>query len=259
MFPMTIKGKSRLGEYELTIIGEKKGRVNGSSYRRAVAICSCGAQFEANYYHVKHGRTTSCGCRGRATTTLLHRTHGASHSKEYNAFSHINKRCGNPRCKEYKNYGGRGIQNKFTSFEHFISTVGLAPSKKHSIDRIDVNGHYEPGNVQWATPLQQNRNKRNSLLIDFQGKSKLLIEWCQEYKVPYETCRSRIKAGWSPERIFNTRRATYEFKGEHRPLDEWVKLYNLPYWRTASRVKRGWPMGQALGLEPRVLPEGDNS
>jgi hypothetical protein len=69
-------------------------------------------------------------------------------------------RCNNPRCKDYPDYGGRGIEFRFVSFEEFFEHIGKRPSPKHTLDRIEVDGHYEKGNVCWATRKQQRANQR---------------------------------------------------------------------------------------------------
>ena len=89
--------------------------------------------------------------------------HGKRNSAEYNTWRSIKKRCYKLNNASYKDYGGRGItmcDRWFDSFENFFADIGPRPSPKHSIDRIDVNGNYEPSNCRWATVLQQVTNKR---------------------------------------------------------------------------------------------------
>lgn len=108
-------------------------------------------------------------------------------------------RCLNPNVRSYPLYGGRGIEFRFTSFEQFIDAIGPRPSDKHSIDRIDGNGHYEPGNVRWATPKEQARNKRsnNTLrLITANGRTACLTEWANELRTSHSTIQYRLNNGW---------------------------------------------------------------
>lgn len=87
-------------------------------------------------------------------------THGMKGTKEYAAYYNAKHRCTYPNAQAWSNYGGRGIQFRIGSFEEFYKEVGPAPTKEHELDRIDNNGHYELGNLQWSTKSQQARNKR---------------------------------------------------------------------------------------------------
>lgn len=87
--------------------------------------------------------------------------HGMSNTPEYAAWSHAQQRCTNPTNEEYKNYGARGIKFLFVSFEQFFNELGPRTTPQHSLDRINNDGNYEPGNVRWATDAQQRANKRH--------------------------------------------------------------------------------------------------
>ena len=142
--------------------------------------CECGNIKEYDFACVKSGNTSSCGCyykevRGKATIT-----HNMSKSKEHKAWRHIKERCFNPNSDCYNNYGARGItmcQRWKDSFENFYADMGKAPSAKHSVDRIDVNGNYEPGNCRWATDKQQSRNRRITYYITYNGESRSTCDW----------------------------------------------------------------------------------
>ena len=128
-------------------------------------------------------------------------THGLSHTKEYDAWSHMWQRCESKKYKLYNQYGGRGIQvcDRWKTFEAFLADVGLAPSKNHSIDRIDSNGNYEPENVRWATWKTQERNRTNNRIIEINGSRKSLAEWCEIYDMDYQKAWARIsKLGMDP-------------------------------------------------------------
>lgn len=97
------------------------------------------------------------------TVKLNHRKHGMWQSPEYSSWSGMKDRCSNPNNPRYKHYGGRGIKvydEWKESFSAFYSYIGTKPTAEHSLDRIDVDGNYEPGNVRWATPQEQSYNKR---------------------------------------------------------------------------------------------------
>ncbi len=109
-------------------------------------------------------------------------------------------------CKEYRLYGNRGIVvcKEWHDFNVFIAYIGLSPSPKHSIDRINVNGNYEPGNVRWATKKMQANNKRNNVFITILGVTKTLKQWCEHYSLNYKSTHYKIKyKGLTPQQAFN--------------------------------------------------------
>lgn len=116
------------------------------------------------------------------------------------------QRCHNERHKDYENYGGRGItvcDRWRNSVGNFLSDMGPRPSRKHSIDRIDVNGNYEPANCRWATITQQNQNRRNSILINGRSTTDLALE----RKLAPGTLHNRIfLLKWSLARALSTPR-----------------------------------------------------
>jgi len=133
--------------------------------------CRCGKEVKIQGNLVYHYKVLSCGCWRAEVSTITKSKHlhctNYSHSSEYQAWRGMIVRCTYPNRPEYKDYGGRGIKvheewSKKDGFIPFIKHIGLKPSKHHSLDRIDVNGNYEPGNVRWVTAKEQANNKRNS-------------------------------------------------------------------------------------------------
>lgn len=123
---------------------------------------------------------------------------------EYKAFKESKFRCNNINSSNYDIYGGRGIEHKIETFEIFLDHIGPKPSKNHSLDRIDTNGNYEIGNIRWATSKEQNRNKRNNRIIEIDGESKTLSEWCEIYKITQRTANRRInRYGWCPKKALS--------------------------------------------------------
>jgi hypothetical protein len=116
----------------------------------------------------------------------------------------MKKRCYTSSATGYRNYGGRGIrvcERWRGSFLAFLEDVGVRPTGRHSLDRIDNNGNYEPGNVRWVTQAEQATNGRRNRHITHGGKTQTLGEWAREYHINSETLASRIgKLGWSMER-----------------------------------------------------------
>lgn len=157
------------------LTGQKFGRLIVASFlcasKRGVAIwrctCTCGKEVAVRGGNLRSGNTSSCGCWNREvrrTKTLIHghRVGGAC-SSEYGSWCGMKGRCHNKKDKAYKWYGGRGIsvcERWRDSFEAFYEDMGPKPSPELSIDRIDNDGNYEPGNCRWATAKQQTRNSR---------------------------------------------------------------------------------------------------
>lgn len=135
---------------------------NGSGSRMVRVQCECGNVRTVQASGLKNGGTRSCGCLRTevVSTGNNRRTHGRSYTPEWFIFHAAKQRCTNPKHRSFRDYGGRGIEFRFRSFEEFYEEVGPRPSNEHSIDRINNDGHYEPGNVRWATPEQQKNNKR---------------------------------------------------------------------------------------------------
>ena len=128
--------------------------------------------------------------------------------KEYQAWRDMLKRCYNPKCKYYADYGGRGIfvcLRWRLSFRLFLEDMKTAPSAVHSLDRYpNNNGNYEPSNCRWATPKEQSRNTRQNRILELNGESKCLIEWAREYAIHPMTITIRLKRGYTVEEAITT-------------------------------------------------------
>ena len=126
---------------------------------------------------------------------------GGLRSPEYNAWVHMHRRCKDVRYKYYSRYGGRGISvhPAWEDFAVFLAYVGVKPSSKHSLDRINNDGNYEPGNVRWATQQEQVRNSSRVSRVNLGNDTKLLVEWAELYGVSAQLVYDRLKRGWTPE------------------------------------------------------------
>jgi len=129
---------------------------------------------------------------------------GRSPSKEYKAWLKMKSRCNKKNDKDYKNYGGRGIvicAEWVNSYETFLRDVGRAPSMNHSLDRINVNGNYNPENVKWSTKIEQANNTRSNRIITHYGRSLTLAQWANASGFLTRAClEKRLLRGWSFER-----------------------------------------------------------
>jgi hypothetical protein len=162
--------------------------------------CACGTeQFRCRLANLRNGTTKSCGCL-RREAGQRNATHGMTKTPEYRAWQSMRARCTDPTDKSFIHYGGRGIavcQAWEESFETFLADMGRRPTAKHSIDREKNDGNYEPGNCRWATRLQQTRNRRIAILIEYEGEKVALQDLCDRHGLSYSTVHSRIyKHGW---------------------------------------------------------------
>lgn len=176
---------------------------------RWLCDCSCGSQKVVCSQNLRNGVSQSCGCLRRELAASARRTHGHSGHKdrlrEYAAWGGMIDRCENPENGRFEDYGGRGIQvcaawrHDFTAF---LSDMGRRPSPLHSLDRIDVDGNYEPSNCRWATMAEQQNNKRNNLIVSFRGESLTLAQAWRAAASPvrHQVVRTRLLRGWDIER-----------------------------------------------------------
>lgn len=163
--------------------------------------CDCGRQVDVCSYHLTSGNTKSCRCLNDELIRARSITHGLSNSPEYNSWSGMHTRCYNPNNPKYPRYGGRGIKvaPRWWHFEEFLSDMGKKPSPEMSINRIDNDGDYEPGNCEWADDFKQQSNTSTNRRIELDGESKILAQWSRESGLGEGTIRSRIASGWDKQ------------------------------------------------------------
>lgn len=142
-------------------------------------------------------------------TPHRNKTHGKSGTRIYRTYHNMIDRCTNCENKEYHNYGGRGIgvcQRWLERFENFLADVGEPPTQRHSLDRINNDGDYEPDNIRWATPKQQAINSRRSILIEHNGIVDSVAGWCKRIGIDRSSVTSRLERGFSiSDAIFHPR------------------------------------------------------
>lgn len=129
-------------------------------------------------------------------------------------------RCTDPKNLRYSSYGGRGItvcERWLASFDDYIDDTGMRPSPRHTLDRIDNDGDYEPDNVRWATPEEQNRNRRNTKRYEIDGVARPLAEWAELAVMPYDVIKKRVWSGWPLEEALGTPVGLGRLRSERRP------------------------------------------
>jgi lambda repressor-like predicted transcriptional regulator len=158
-----------------------------------------------------------------------------------------------------RNYAMRGItvcERWANSFESFLADVGPCPSPKHSIDRVDNEKGYEPGNVRWATSEQQNNNKRSNRKITVNGVTKTLAQWCREAGISSLTFYARLHKGWRIQDAasFPPTRRKITVNGITKPVTQWLREAGIAYSTLSARLERGWSEEEAVTTPP--LPAG---
>lgn len=185
-------------------------RAENNKHNRAQwkCICDCGNTIIVSGNALLKGNTKSCGClTAEAIRKSKNKKHGMSNTRIFHCWSAMKDRCNNPNNKAYKNYGGRGITicpewMEFQPFYDWSMANGYADNL--TIDRINVNGNYEPSNCQWITKKEQNNNKRNNHLIEYNGETKTIAQWAEIAGLKRRVLTQRISSGWDIEKAMNT-------------------------------------------------------
>jgi hypothetical protein len=164
--------------------------------------CVCGTLLTAYASRLLSGERKSCGCSALPKGCV--RTHGMSKTPEYVIWVGMSERCRNPNGEGFQRYGGRGITvcERWRSFEAFYLDMGNRPSQLHSIERINNDGNYEPGNCRWATRAEQNRNTRRTVRLTHDGRTLPLVDWARSLGLEPSSLSGRLKNGWTlPEAL----------------------------------------------------------
>lgn len=170
--------------------------------------CDCGKEIELTSDLLLHSKVQipNCGClSGRRVDGGRSYIHRMCNTRIYETYNRMLGRCNNPNNQDYRDYGGRGISvcmewsgvNGFQKFYDWSMQNGY--SNELSIDRIDVNGNYEPLNCRWADDITQANNKRNNRYLVFNGRKQTIAQWAREYGMSYSMLYIRIRKGWSVE------------------------------------------------------------
>lgn len=210
-----VKSCGCLRRQYLDIFGKRFGRLfviygprhNSGGTLEWKCQCDCGESKWVSSHALVSMGTASCGCLKRERTAERHTTHGLSQSKIAQTYYRIKARTSNPNHSDYHHYGGRGIGMHpawASSFEAFLRDVGFPPTQKHSLDRIDNEKGYAPGNVRWATQAEQVRNTRRTLRVVVDGVELCLKDACEKMGISYKAIIKRKQQGMSVEEALST-------------------------------------------------------
>ena len=188
-------------------------RTNG---RHSLYLCRCelcGKEFETRVDSVKSGHTQSCGCvlDNWMHSGQLNRKHGLVNDRAYWLWAKVKSRCYNQNCREYPNYGGRGIKMcddwldpvKFVEWCYANGYDNTAPKGQCTLDRIDVDGDYEPSNCTWKTNQEQQNNRRDNVRAEYNGETHTAAEWSRILNIPYPTINAGLRNGKSIDYYIN--------------------------------------------------------
>lgn len=248
----------RGGKVEV-VAGERYGRLevigeldpvftpNGTRHRVVECRCDCGRVGEYRLPSLRSGKTRSCGCfsrevaveRGRRQSAR-NRKHGLSGTAEYAIWVSMIRRCENQDDPGYHNYGGRGIrvcERWRGSFLAFLEDMGVRPSPGLSINRIDNDGDYEPGNCCWSTSKEQVRNTRRNVLVEHDGETLCIAEWAERYGISSSLLHGRLKAGWSFELAVSREERSGDAGFYATPIRKRDRAWYAEYARRAAQPR----------------------
>lgn len=207
---------------KLDLSGKRYGRLiairesdkkSKSGHIMWVCQCDCGNKKIVSSTHLVNGAIRSCGCLLRETTIERNHQekvkHGMKNTKIYAVWNGMKQRTMNPNSKQYKNYGARGIticdewRDSFESFYKWSCENGY--EENLTIERVNVNGNYEPSNCKWATKKEQANNRRSNRIIEYQGKKLTVSQWADELGIPYARLEKRFEKGYSIEKALSTK------------------------------------------------------
>ncbi len=194
-----------------TVVDPDAGR-SKSGNRLVNCRCECGNTGLVVAAKLKNGWSTSCGCFASERQRELHTIHGWSKTATYRTWIKIRDRCQNKSAAKYLDYGGRGISvcERWQKFENFLADMGEKPSPEYSLDRINNDGDYEPGNCRWADAKMQANNRRSSRFIEFDGNRKTIAQWADQTGLSQPMIFKRLQRGWSVEQTLTRPQATGE-------------------------------------------------
>ena len=179
---------------KLTVIGRDGTYPSGNV--RWLCRCDCGRYTHSTGCYLKSGKVKGCKCVLSERMTRLNTKHGGFGTRLYEIWRQMHRRCYGTKTKSYPNYGGRGITicdewREFEPFRDWALANGYAEDL--TIDRIDVNGNYNPENCRWTTDKEQANNKRNNHFLEFNGEKHTVSEWADRYGVEQRKLFARLQ------------------------------------------------------------------
>lgn len=184
----------------LLVIERAPNRGGGDTNARWLCRCDCGRAVVAYGQDLARGKVKSCGCMNAERIMR----HGMARTVSYRAWQQMLQRCENPNNVRFGRYGGRGIKvcERWRDYPAFLADMGDRP-KGYTIERINNDGDYEPGNCRWATIQEQADNTSRTVRLTYNGKTMNVTQWAAETGIPRPTIYTRLRNGWSAEQILS--------------------------------------------------------
>ena len=250
------------------MIGKKYGRLTvldidvekSKQTKRCYLICKCdcGITKSMRSDYVRRNHIVSCGCYSRELLDKSRVKHGLSRHPLFKEWTGVKDRCYNKNCKQFKDYGGRGITvcdewiHDAAAFINWCLSHGY--EKDLTLDRIDNNKGYSPDNCRWTTRKIQANNTRRNHFITYKSETHTVHEWADKLHLNYSVLSHRLARGWSvedaietPIKTFERHDRTYTFNGETHGLKEWAKILHINYKTLLNRINdSGWDIEKVL-------------
>ena len=237
---------------EVKYYGEKKKKCLKHYW---LCECTCKNKVIVEGGSLRSGNCKSCGCLMREIVSKDKKKHGEADTRLYKVWQGMRRRCYDEKCKNYKNYGGRGIEvckewrDNYIPFRDFMMSLGYdgtLPRDVQTLERINVNGNYEPTNCKLATKKEQNVNKRSNHTVTYKGVTKTVTEFAEEYGIDVDTILNRINNhGYSIEEAIekpirhcpHKNAPIYEVNGQRKTLRGWAESFDLTRSQLKSKIR----------------------
>ena len=230
----------------LVVLEEVEKKNNQRMFR---CLCDCGNEKIIAGSRLRGG-TQSCGCLHREQLIKRNTKHGGTKDRLFHVWQNMKKRCYNPNEREYKNYGGRGIEvceewrHNYVAFREFMLSEGYDKDAKrgeYTLERIDKDGNYCPENCCLKTIQQQAYNRTDNHLEEYKGEIKTLAEWAAEYNIEYNLLFRRLKRGWAMEEALLSPKFSpkkYIVNNESHTLKEWALILKINYNSLKNKLRK---------------------
>lgn len=263
---MSWRGVSSLMGKAKDITGQRFGRLKAicdvgldtDRHMKWLCECDCGKEVVVRGSDLRKGKQVSCGCYKRENTSIYASTHGMSKERIYHIWNGIKDRCNRPNSHSFKHYGGRGITvcNEWYDFEVFLSwAFSRGYNNNLTIERIDVNGNYEPENCKWIPMSEQAMNTRRTHYITIGKEHFAVAMWENKKGHKRGLVNGRLQRGFSEEDAVNLPKLKKQalryitFKGKTQTVANWSRELGIPSATIRRRIDvYGWSENEALSL-----------